>query len=333
MSTFKNVLMGVAIGDSYGSPNEFRTITSLTRDNPMGPELPDKLIITDDTQMTLYLAHSLQQAWGHCDMTEIKEGIQQDFLTYYHDPLNTRAPGATVMSSLGRLNQGYPWQKATSPSSDGSGTVMRTSACAFLPADQWVGITAYAAALTHGSANAIAAAILEVALLRDLLNERVRFGHLIERALRLAQLTIEGKTKFLDVGKWLEGYEIPGGLRRGFKELARLLENGLKVLPDLRKDPWALGSDPSTQFGMGGGWRGQETLVAALLAIDMLPNDPWMALRRAVTIDGDADTVGAVAGALLGAGGAQWPDVLDRFEPVYQQWITKASDYFSEDKV
>ena len=52
MTQFGNVLKGVAIGDAWGDPNEFRSIKAITQDNPMGPDLPDELRITDDTQMT-----------------------------------------------------------------------------------------------------------------------------------------------------------------------------------------------------------------------------------------------------------------------------------------
>jgi ADP-ribosylglycohydrolase len=80
---------------------------------------------------------------------------------------------------------------------------------------------------------------------------------------------------------------------------------------------------------MKGGWRAQETLVAALVAVDMFPASPLNALRRAVTSDGDSDTVGAVAGALIGASGAPAPpELFERLEPRYQRWIrNEADDY------
>jgi ADP-ribosylglycohydrolase len=333
MTKLGNVLKGVAIGDSWGDPNEFvMTIERLTDNgkNPMGPELPENLHVTDDTQLTLFLATALEAARGQ-DMAMTKEIIQQSYLNYYNDKLandGTRAPGMTVMGSLGQLDRGKPWQKATSPDSDGSGTVMRTSPCAFLPADQWVGITAFAAAVTHGHPNAIAAAILNVALLRDLLNGRIAFGDLTERALFLAQKTVDGNTKLADVGEWLDGYEVPGGLIKGFEFLANILTRALQHMDRLKDNPWAMTSDPSREpIVANGGWRAPFTLVIALLSIDMLPNDPWLALRRSVTTEGDSDTLGAVCGALLGAGGAEWPDVMDRLEPEYQSWIKEASDY------
>lgn len=346
MTQLGNVLKGVAIGDAWGDPNEFVTsIQRLTQDNPQGPDLPEKLHVTDDTQLTLYLAAALEAARGQ-DMAMTKEVIQQSYLNYYHDKLandGTRAPGGTVMGSLSRLNRGLPWQEATDAGSDGSGTVMRTSACAFLSDDQWVGTTAFAAAITHGHPNAIAAAILNVVILRELLNGDLQFGGLTERALTLAETAKE--RGLLDVGEWLDGYEVPNGLESGFEFMTKILARALPHLAEQRKDPWALESDPSRKpIVDNGGWRGPFTLVIALLSIDMLPEDPWLALRRSVTTEGDSDTIGAVAGALLGAGMAggrhsadaeetfneAWDDLAPRFEPEYRDWINEAQNYFQE---
>lgn len=349
MTQFGNVLKGVALGDSWGDKNEFCTSIERLTDNgrePMGPDLPAKLHVTDDTQMTLFLATALETARDQ-DMAITKMLIEQTYLSYYNDRLafdGTRAPGNTVTGSLSKLEYGLPWQKATNPNSDGSGTVMRTSPCAFLPEDQWVGVTAFAAAVTHGAANAIAAAILDVAILRKLLAGNISFGLLLSHALDLA--TNAERYGLLDVGQWLDGYEVPGGLASGFDELARIIRSALDVLPALRKDPWAMSSDPSLQRDLwqspssGGGWRGHQTLVIALLAIDMLSDDPWMALRRSVTTSGDSDTIGAVCGALLGAGMAtdgsdgwqtfneSWTELAQRFETEYRSWIEEASGYF-----
>src|ERR1700761_9493642 len=101
MTKLGNVLKGVAIGDSWGDKNEFiMSIERLTDNgkNPMGPELPDNLHVTDDTQMTLFLATALEAARGQ-DMAMTKEIIQQSYLNYYNDRLcfdGTRAPGGTV---------------------------------------------------------------------------------------------------------------------------------------------------------------------------------------------------------------------------------------------
>jgi len=328
-----NVLRGVAFGDAWGDPNEFDSITMLLKENHgLGPDLPAHLRITDDTQMTLYLAKALNDSWGKSP-DEVRAAIRKEFLTYGADPENYRAPGTTVMGSLGRLRSGMHWMRATSKGSDGSGSVMRTSPCAFLPEDRWVGITAYAAAITHGTPNAIAAAILDVAMLKLAMTGKTKAGSLLKDA-RLAcqEAEVLGLT---DTGEWLEGFEV--NLQEGFDELVRLIDIALAKLPKLQKDPWQDESaDPSLVISdskwRGGGWRAHETLVIAMLAIDMIPKDEWMALRRAVVTDGDSDTIGAVTGALLGALHPDefmlaWKEWGSNFEKIYQEWIEDADHY------
>lgn len=336
---FADIVRGVAFGDAWGDPTEFSRISAITANDPRGPELPEHLRITDDTQMTLFLADALDLSRDDEDF-EVKLAIQEAFLDYYKDPdTGSRAPGVTVMGSLGSLSRSGNWTAATNNHSDGSGTVMRTSACALLPEHKWVGVTAFAAAITHGTANAIAAAILDVAILRELLEGYSEPGELVERALTLA--SNPQAYGLLEVGDWLDDYAIPEGLLSGFQELARLLTLALAELPALQLDPWALDSDPSNLVGVfgeairfsGAGWRAHETLVVALLAVDMFPKDPWEGLRRGAITNGDSDTIGAVTGALLGAAWPgffthKWLTLGERFEPRYVRWIENEADEY-----
>lgn len=333
-TTFGNVIRAVALGDAWGDPVEFRRIADITRNNVRGPEIPDRLRITDDTQMSLFLADALDAAGPDGSMQTTKDEIMDAFLGYYKDPdTGSRAPGNTVMGSLGKLSrrrEDRDWKLATNPGSDGSGTVMRTSPCAFLAEDRWVGVTAFAAAVTHGAANAVAAAILDVKLLREIMAGDLHRGGYVERALTLAA---DAKAYGLtNTGEWLEGY--PVDLEAGFVELARLLAEALRVLPDLRAQPWVIENDPSmckffSVGSQGAGWRAHHTLIVALLALDMFPDDDMSALRRSVVTTGDSDTIGAVAGALLGAGGFTYSDeIFERLEPRYKTWITEEADHY-----
>lgn len=315
------VLRGVAIGDAWGNPNEFQSIKSLTATSPRGPECPEHLEVTDDTQMTLYLARALSK--GHTGIAEIQQAIAEEFVNYTHDPdFGSRAPGITVTGSLRRLESGLSWHAATDDYSDGCGTVMRVTPAAFT--EDWVGIAAFSAALTHGTPNGIASAILNAAVLRYALG----VGRFVSDRLPLTLYALRlardpQKHGLLDVGPWLKPLEI--NLESGFYTLAKSLDAARKALPGLVADPWA--TDPC-EIG-GGGWRAHECLTVALLAADTLPHDPWEALRRAVTTDGDSDSIGAVAGGLLAAvHGRFWPQgTVERLEPRYQAWIAEADDY------
>jgi ADP-ribosylglycohydrolase len=329
-TTFGSVVRGVAIGDAWGNPIEFQQLASIVSTNPKGPEQPkgkNAMWITDDTQMTLYLADALDLTRND-DIPDVKRAIMDAFREYKRDPefSHGRAPGGTVSGSLSALGSGYNWKAATNKNSDGSGTAMRTHATAFLPEDRWVGATAFAAAVTHGSPNAIAAAILQAAVLRDIMAGLIPAGGLVEDALYLAQ---NADTLGLTAtGTWLEDFEVD--LLEGFDELARLLVIAKENLPAFTEDPWAFESSPSDLIG-GGGWRGHETVVIAFLSVDMIPNDPMDALRRSIVGSGDSDTVGAVTGALLGALSpglfvAEWEKSVENFEPRYVRWIEQEAD-------
>ncbi|MEI6699890.1 MAG: ADP-ribosylglycohydrolase family protein, partial [Mycobacteriaceae bacterium] len=62
VSNFRTAMLGVAYGDSWGYPNERHSYGRLTLLDLRGPELPERLIVSDDTQMTLYLARALDGA-------------------------------------------------------------------------------------------------------------------------------------------------------------------------------------------------------------------------------------------------------------------------------
>lgn len=315
-----NVLRGVAIGDAWGAPNEFRSIGELTRQSRLGPVCPERLEVTDDTQMTLYLARALSATVGH-SVTQVQQAIATQFVAYTHDPdFAGRAPGITVTNSLARLESGLPWTQATDDYSDGCGTVMRTSPVAFT-ADR-VGIAAFAAAITHGTANAIATAILNTELLHLIVNagRNALPGHLSATALDMARRPDD--YGLLDTGVWLDGLTVD--LAEGFDALATLLRVTTTALQQgYAADPWAF--DPCLAGGEG--WRAHECLATALLCADAFPEDGWLALRRAVTTGGDSDSIGAVAGGLLGAlHGPFWPEgTLDRLEPRYQAEIAAAA--------
>lgn len=327
-STWKNVVRGVAIGDAWGDPVEFRKIASIIKDDLRGPDMPDRMRITDDTQMTLFLADALDLT-SEASVADTQAAIEKAFLAYHGDPdTGSRAPGVTVMGSLGGIARGAAWQKATNRTSDGSGTVMRTSPVAFVSDDRWVGVAAFAAAITHGSANGIAAAILNVAVLRAIMAGKVSQGNTIDAARVMA--SDPASYGLLNVGEWLDGYDVD--IEPGFAELARLLDIAAKALPELQASPWGAAGDPSLKIG-GGGWRAHECLAIALLACDTFPNDPWSSLRRSAATDGDSDTIAAVTGALLGALYPtvfieEWGQLRDRFEPRYVAWIENEADHY-----
>jgi ADP-ribosylglycohydrolase len=320
---WSTTLRGVALGDAWGNPNEFRRISDLTRDDRRGPELPSSLEVTDDTQMTLYLAQALDATAG-ADTATVQAAIIANYIAYRNDPdFGSRAPGITVTGSIDRLERGLAWQDATDDHSDGCGTVMRVSPAAFVAGTDWVGIAAFSAAVTHGTANGIASAILNAALLRKAIAEGANLaGSMTHLALTLCWEAKENG--LLDTGDWLDGLDVD--LAQGFATLAEgLVCTRDALMGGYADNPWR--ADPCLYGGEG--WRAHECLTTALLAVDSFPDNPWEALRRAVTTNGDSDSIGAVAGGLLGAlHGEFWPDgALDGIEPRYLAEIAQADTY------
>ena len=316
-------LRGVALGDSWGSPNEFYKIEDLTRDDQRGPDLPEVLEVTDDTQMTLYLAKALHETAGK-DRESVQSAIIENYIAYRNDPdFGSRAPGVTVTGSINRLEKGLPWQDATDTYSDGCGTVMRVSPVAFVPGTDWVGIAAFSAAVTHGTANGIASAILNTALLREAVREgAVLAGTMTWKALNLCWEA--EKNGLLDTGDWIAGLDV--NLSEGFATLATsLVCTRDALMAGYAENPWR--ADPCLYGGEG--WRAHECLATALLAVDAFPDEPWDALRRSVTTNGDSDSIGAVAGGLLGAlHGEFWEDnAVESLETRYYDWIHDADKY------
>lgn len=126
-SGYKEFLYGCAFGDAWGFETEFRKWQEIKEKRP---PVPEKLIITDDTQMSIYtlratleffrnLANrefqgSLRGAFqafseetgtklsekGINYLNEYRRTLSRHYLVYREDPDNNRAPGATVMGSL-----------------------------------------------------------------------------------------------------------------------------------------------------------------------------------------------------------------------------------------
>lgn len=157
-SRFRSALLGTALGDAWGYPYQMPP-------QPSATPLPEDLIISDDTQMTLALAAAMRTIDDNNFSRQAgMEAIGDEFVAYRKDPDYDRFPGPSTTVALERLQQvGCEnwWDAATH--SGGSGAVMRVSASALLaPVNESVGWSVLQAEMTHDSgvsraANAVAA--------------------------------------------------------------------------------------------------------------------------------------------------------------------------------
>lgn len=331
-----SALMGVAYGDSWGDLHEFArypAIVNATR--PRGPEAPDKMRITDDTQMTLSLARALDGA-GHRSPRSLRASIADEWAIWHGDSDNNRAPGGSCMAACGAYRRGLDWPEAMVTESTGCGTVMRNASTAFLPDRLQLPVSAYAAASTHGAASAVISAVVMTVVMREAATGVIHQGELSARAYELLSdekglTTLDGAMSWIAAGHPHIATTSRNIVRMyvdmGVRALIKPVEYALRAQSTgpLHKDPWS--SDLCIYTGQG--WNAHTCLATALLAADLFPDDPIEALRRGVCTGGDSDSIGAVTGALVGACHTDpWPDEwLARLEPRYRGWILDAIDY------
>lgn len=299
--TILGCLLGGALGDALGAPIEFESAASIARRELPAP--PADLAyagsaparITDDTQMTLFVAEGLiraRQRQAERGLASITDCVQHALVRWYatqtgeptRDPgwlshvrgLHARrAPGNTCMSALAALARNRTLTRARNDSK-GCGAVMRAApfGLACTSRTQAFELARDTGAMTHGhpsgtqSAGYLAALVFDVA----------------------------------------RGASLPEAMTHADALLAGERDNGelIAILARCRAGA-ATGAPPSVREleALGGGWVGEEALAIALRCV--LAHDPSdshaieRTLWAAVAHGGDSDSTGAIAGNLLGA--------------------------------
>lgn len=282
-------LLGGAVGDSLGAEIEFWSLAEIRAAFPDGlTDLPPhdgiRGAVTDDTQMTLFTAEGILDAYQR----GIERGIwhppssvhlallrwletqgQPSPLPFQRHGLIEdprlhvrRAPGLTCLAALREATRiGDPARN----DSKGCGTIMRVAPVALMLPRHMVRQTALdCSALTHSHPTGQHAAAAWADLLRA-----VAEGQDLETAAeRLAHddATVAGAAT------------------------ARAIVRALQAPRD---------GLPETVESLGGGWIAEEALSIALYAC-LVGRDFEHALRIAVTHGGDSDSTGAIAGNMLG---------------------------------
>ncbi|KAB1502391.1 hypothetical protein F7230_08065 [Corynebacterium sp. 320] len=305
---FRSALFGTALGDAWGYPYQLPP-------QPESTPLPEKLIISDDTQMTLALAAAMRTIDE--DKLERQAGMETigtHFVAYHRDPDYDRFPGASNTESLERLEEvgiDHWWDAATH--SGGSGAVMRVAASALLaPVNEGVGWSVLQAMLTHDSGvSRASAAVAAAALLTE------SDCDLLETASGLAGdaffdadelLTSEEKSDILkDLNEALirdlTGPDVP------LIELVERAKECRKYLtPFLEKGDFEELYRSSRKFTqiLGRGWDAGSCTVTSLLLSQLYLDHrdqyaPHDFLHVAVNWSGNRNTRGSLTGAMLGA--------------------------------
>lgn len=330
---FRSALLGTALGDAWGYPYQLPP-------QPESTPLPDKLIISDDTQMVLALSAAMRTIdRRNLERAEGMEVISEEFLRYHRDADYDRFPGASTGEALSRLAELGPahWEDV-STHSGGSGAVMRVAASALLaPTDQGVGWSVLQGVLTHDSGVARAScAVLACALLaRD-------SSDLIEVADGLAGdstfnddelLSDQEKSAILEDFTSARVRDLSGADVPLSELIDRIAEVRKYLSPFLAEGDFEELYRQSRKFVkiFGRGWDSGSCVASALLLAQLYLDHreqyaPQDFLHVAVNWPGNRNTRGSVTGALLGAhledGAATWEESREYFfEPRYNDSI------------
>ena len=320
------MLRASALGDALGYPLELLSAEQIAERAPKPWDSAfGELLVSDDTQLTCFTLDGLTEVleWNN-------EGAAADelaclwlaYLRWFRgigevlpesapfsldreidgSPELTarRGPGAATLRALGSGEMQLV-SKSVNPDALGSGALVRSAALGVLPVAQErtvVLLAVRAAALTHGHPEALASAAAYALLVRDLLASRSgSFGVLLEVARRVVSWC----------GSVAADDSIPGDASRTAAALSRaveLLEGCTVPVPEAVAE----------HFGTG--WTAPELLGVAFWcaadAVKGLPADAdeatvrcalFEGVCRAVSVDSDSDSVGAMTAALWAAAG------------------------------
>jgi len=237
---------------------------------------------SDDTQLARELALSLTTKHP------AKEFARR-LAALIADERNVIGYGPTTLAAAHKLIAGARWDEAAAPPPNASnGAAMRAGPVGFLNADddELIRIADEQARITHADMRARAAAILVAVVVAD--------------AIRCGPTTAD-QPWFDRLAKTVESYDA-------------LLASGVRKMPDwLNEDPatvckeiTAWSAPPTGALHPFSRWDGispfaTPSVLYALFAYSRAPNDPEEVLHIAVAVGGDVDTVGAMAGAMVGA--------------------------------
>lgn len=308
---FLGCLLGGAVGDAFGYAVEFSPISDIRRKfGPAGiqePSLTDgKLVVTDDTQMTLFTLEGLLKGLeGPSPSTEtFVQSIRLSYLDWlgtqregHGNPWRStgwlaqcpemqvqRAAGRTCLASL--MCGGHGTIEEHLNDSKGCGGAMRSAPVGLFrrfDPKQAFELGARSAAITHGHPSGYLSAGMVSAIVRCLMD-----GMDIHAATEKGLLILKG---------W-DGHE----------ETLRAVTKALDVAKSASKD------HPEAVHSIGGGWVGEEALAIALYSV-LVGGSYVEAVRIASNHDGDSDSTASIAGQVWGA----WKGLME----IPHGWITR----------
>ncbi len=271
-------MWGLALGDALGKPVEFLPYPRIVEHHgPAGiTNVPRNGIWTDDTEMTIAVAKGLLSLDPNGASIEATgAAIAREYVAWLDHP--GHAPGQTCRRGASRLKGGVDWHVAGIEDSKGCGAAMRVAPIGFFFDDlpTVVQVAVNSSLPTHRHPTALASAAGAAALVY------------------LAMDGVPVHEWGARVKKIIQGLDGVG--MRGKNEFTVAIDRAIDVL-DVENPPEALSY-------IGEGWIAEEAVALALHCCMRFPGPEQFKqmLLTAVNHSGDSDSVGCIAGGIMGA--------------------------------
>lgn len=283
-------LLGLALGDALGMPTQSLSRTQIQErfgrieglmdappDQPIAPGMPAGSI-TDDTEQALLLAALVIEGDGQVDPHRFADALiawEQDMIRRGSRDLL----GPSTKAALEKLQAGVSTEE-TGRFGTTNGAAMRIApvGIAHAPGPSLLDAVVTASQVTHRTGLGISGAAAIAAAVSAAID-----GADTDTALEAA---ITAATAGEKLGNWIAGGSIPARFT-AFRAPLRAMDPADR--------------DTFLYDVVGTSVQSQESVVAALLLVDVGRDDPFAALCLAASLGGDTDTVAAMAGAVLGA--------------------------------
>jgi len=297
----RGYLFGTACADALGRPVEHLTLEQIQKKYGVKGilEVEPSASWTDDNQLMLVIARSLLRG-AECEISELMEYIAQELVLWLDEP--DLGAGPTSRGAALRLKDGIHWSKSGIKSKT-CGSLMRVGIIGFIyrnDPEKLIKAALFSGRITHSHPVLDAASIAGA------------------YAVKLA----------LDGINHEEMFESLHGVTEGIsQEFTDALKNSYQIAYSGLGDEEALKK-------IGQGWYANETFALAYFCILRYPKDYKKAVQTGVNITGDSDSVGSVAGGIIGAKlgieevPASWTEALKEKEKLEEMVRPLLEKYF-----
>jgi len=290
----KASLYGGAIGDALGYEIEFSSLDTIQRKYGQNGLLEPvfhqgKLIVSDDTQMTLFTLEAIKDCDALTATADVVERIRLAYLDWYNTQRehpseeyatgaiwqlpqlqHMRAPGNCCMTSLGMGGPGSP--EAPINDNKGCGGVMRVAPVGLFP-QKWN-----------------AAEVFEVAMRAAAITHTHPTGYLSAGMLAaIIYYLVEGKDL-------LDAIDLADGLLGSYRDHQETHEKVFNAISLAEQD---LEIIKAIEI-LGQGWIAEEALSIGLYAV-LKGTDFREVIQIAANHSGDSDSTASIAGQVFGA--------------------------------